>query len=35
MFSLNGLCVTFVFVVMVFSSLRIPSAEVLSNFLAK
>jgi hypothetical protein len=32
MFSSSGLCVTFVFVVTVFSGLRIPSAEKLSDF---
>jgi hypothetical protein len=32
MFSLNGLGFIFVFVVMVFSSLRIPSAEALPDF---
>jgi hypothetical protein len=31
-FSSSGLCVTFVFVVMVFFGLHIPSAEVLSDF---
>ncbi len=32
MFSSSGLCVMFVFVMMVFSGLRIPSAEALSDF---
>jgi hypothetical protein len=32
MFSLNGLCVTFVFVVMGFFGLHIPSAKALSDF---
>ncbi len=32
MFSLSGLCITFVFVVTVFFGLHILSAEVLLNF---
>jgi hypothetical protein len=32
MFSLSGLCVMFVFVVMVFSGLRIPNAKALPDF---
>ncbi len=32
MFSLSGLCVIFVFVVMIFFGLHIPSAEALSDF---
>jgi hypothetical protein len=31
-FSLSGLCITFVFVMMVFFGLCIPSAEALSDF---
>jgi hypothetical protein len=31
-FSLSGLCVIFVFVVMIFFGLHIPSAEALSDF---
>jgi hypothetical protein len=32
MFSMSGLCVTFVFVVTIFSGLHIPSVEALADF---
>jgi hypothetical protein len=32
MFSLSDLCITFIFVVTIFSGLRIPSAKALSDF---